>query len=319
MARSDVVIIGGGPAGLAAAQVLGRQRRSVVLVDNHQPRNAAAPSVHMLLGREGLAPAELVLAARRELAGLPAVRLLRTEATAVLAEDAQVLVSTTSGGMVCADFLILATGVVDQLPAVPGIDAAYGTSLFHCPLCHGYEVRDQRLVVLGSSEHAAFTAAYVHDRISREVELCCNGEPRFSPATRIRLIRNGIRIIEEEVAGIRALSGGLTLRLRDAAARTYRAGFVSAQYRQRSPLARGLGCKTHDDGRVQVDHHQRTSVPRVFAVGDMARTAAAGGNMFVSTAVAGGVAAAAFLDEDIFARAWEGTATGNGPASGVPD
>lgn len=305
-----VAIIGGGPAGLAAAQVLGRQRRRVVLVDHHQGRNAAASSVHMLLGREGMTPKGLILAGLQELSRFPTVSILSAEATKILLEGSKIAVLTTAGHRITADHLILATGVVDQLPPIPGINTVYGKSLFHCPLCDGFEVRDQRLVVLGSSQHAAFTAAYVHDRISREVELCCNGWPGLTLGMRNRLTRNGIRIIEDEVVAIEVQSGGLTLRLRDTAARTYRAGFLSGEYCQRSPFAQELGCVMTDDGRVRVDHFQRTSVPRVFAVGDMAKAGSATGNMtFVAVAVASGVTAAAFLDEDTFARTWDSQET----------
>ena len=209
----DVAIIGGGPAGLAAAQVLGRQGRNVILVDNHQRRNAAASNVHMLLGREGMTPTGLVLAGHRELAKFPTVSLLSTKAMKVLVEDSKIVVSTGTARKISAEHLILATGVVDQLPPIPGIEAAYGKSLFHCPLCDGFEVRDQPLVVIGGNEQAAFMAAYVQDRISREVQLCSNGEPSFSPQTRRMLDRNKIRITESEVVGIQAQSDGLTLRM----------------------------------------------------------------------------------------------------------
>jgi thioredoxin reductase len=300
----DVAIIGGGPAGLAAAQVLGRQRRRVVLLDNGQQRNAAASSVHMLLGREGMTPAELVMAGRRDLARLATVSIMSTEATKAVVDDSKVVVST-SGPKISADHLIMATGVVDRIPSIPGIDTAYGKCLFHCPLCDGFEVEDQRLVVVGGTEQSAFMAAYVHDRISREVQLCSNGEPSFSPETRNRLTRKKLQIIEDEVVGLQAHSNKLTLKMRDLTTRTYRAGFLSVTYRQRSPIVQELGCRTRDDGRVLVDHFQRSSVPRVFAVGDMAKATSASGNMtFVATAIASGLTAAAFLDEDIFARSW---------------
>jgi thioredoxin reductase len=300
----DVAIIGGGPAGLAAAQVLGRQRRRVILIDNHQRRNAAASNVHMLLGREGMTPTGLVLAGHRELAKFPTVSILSTKAMKVLVENSKIAVSTGTGRKICAESLVLATGVVDQLPLIPGIDTAYGKSLFHCPLCDGFEVRDQPLVVIGGGEQAAFMAAYVQDRISREVQLCSNGEPSFSPQTRRRLDRNKIRITESEVLGIEAQSDGLTLRMGDFTTMTYRAGFLSVRYRQRSGIVQELGCRLRDDGRVWVDHFQRSSVPNVFAVGDMAK--ATSGNMtFVATAIASGVTAAAFLDEDIFAKSWD--------------
>jgi thioredoxin reductase len=305
----EVAIIGGGPAGLAAAQVLGRQRRRVVLVDSSHGRNAAASQVHMVLGREGTTPGGLVLAGVQELAGLASVSILGAEATNVLLADSSILVRAPARE-ITADFLILATGVVDELPPIRGIGAAFGKCLFHCPLCHGFEARDEPLVVLGNSEHAAFMAAYVQDRISRDVQLCSNGEPCFSRGTRARLHRNGIRIIEDPVAGIHAQADGLTLVLPHSGSMTYRAGFVSSTYRQRSPFARALGCRLTDDGRVRVDHFQRTSVPLVFAVGDMAKVAPGTGNMtFVATAIASGVTAAAFLDEDIFAKQWNSQET----------
>jgi thioredoxin reductase len=259
----------------------------------------------MLLGREGMPPAGLILTARQELSRLPTVSFLSAEATDVSVGDSGVLISTTQR-RISADHLILATGVVDQLPPIPGIEKAYGKCLFHCPLCDGFEVRDQRLAVIGDSEEAAFMAAYVHDRISREVQLCCNGDPRFSSVTLSRLSRKGIQIIDGEVVGIHAQPDELTLRMADFSMLTYGAGFLSVKYRQRSPLAQELGCSMRDDGRVLVDHFQRSSVPHVFAVGDMAKAGSASGNMtFVATAIASGLTAAAFLDEDIFARSWE--------------
>ena len=300
----EVAIIGGGPAGLAAAQVLGRQRRRVILMDSRHGRNAAASQVHMLLGREGTTPAGLVFAGVQELAGLPSVSILAAEASRILVADSTVFVRAAAHD-VTADFLILATGVVDELPPIQGIRAVFGKCLFPTPLSHGFEARDEPLVVLGNSEHAAFMAAYVQDRISRDVQLCSNGEPCFSRGTTARLHRNGIRIIEDEVESIHAHADGLTLILGKSVAITYRAGFVSSRYRQRSPLAQALGCSLTEDGRVRVDHCQRTSVPLVFSVGDMAKAAQATGNMtFVATAIASGVTAAAFLDEDIFAKSW---------------
>jgi len=301
----EVAIIGGGPAGLAAAQLLGRQRRRIVLLDDHQQRNGAARSVHMLLGREGITPADLILTGRRELAKFPNVSILSTRATNVRVQDAEFVMSTSVGCRISARHLILATGVVDQLPRIPGVDSAYGKRLFHCPLCDGFEVRDQRLVVIGGTEQAAFMAAYVHDRTSQDVELCCNGVPSFSAETLSRLDQLRIPIIEDEVVGMQAGADELTLTMGNHEKSSYRAGFLSAKYRQRSSLVRELGCATRDDGRVQVDHFQRSSVPNVLAVGDMAKAISATGNMtFVATAIASGITAAAFLDEEIFASSW---------------
>jgi thioredoxin reductase len=300
----DAIIIGGGPAGLAAAQVLGRQRRRVVLVDDQRYRNAAALSVHMVLGREGLAPWELVQAGRKELQAFPTVAVLTAEAAAVVIDDA-VVVWTASGIELAASNLILATGLVDQLPPIPGAADAYGRLLFHCPLCEGFEVRDRRLVVVGDSDRAAFMAAYVHDRLSDTVSICCNGGATFSPETRRKLLAIGVCVLEAPVESIEVEHEMLCLDLRGVGRFAYDAGFLPATYRQRSPLAQGLGCVMGQDGRVEVDLFQRTSVPHVFAVGDMAKPKWTSGNMtFTATAIASGLAAAAFLDEQLFATSW---------------
>ena len=304
-AHFDVAIIGGGPAGLAAAQVLGRQRRRVALIDNQRYRNAASSRVHMLLGREGIAPSDLILAGQQELKRFPTISMLKEEAINAVADDSSFVVSTATGLEIPARNLILATGLIDRLPSIPGIEAAYGKTLFHCPLCDGFEARDRKLVVIGGTERAAFMASYVRDRLSEAVHICCNGEALFSSETRRKLYHSRVRVIEAQVLGIDLEHEGFTLEMENVERTSYQAGFLPINYRQRSPLAEYLRCKIGDDGRVQVDHFQRSSIPNVFAVGDMAKGMSATGNMtFTATAIASGLVAAAFLDEDIFARSW---------------
>ena len=148
----DVAVIGGSAAGLAAALQLGRQRRSVIVVDSGQPRNAPAAHMHSFLGRDGTDPAELLAVGRAEVRSYGG-EVLANEALAVTREDGRLVVQLATGDSVAARRIVVATGLVDELPAVEGLAAHWGRGVIHCPFCHGYEVRDQRLVQLVT--HAA--------------------------------------------------------------------------------------------------------------------------------------------------------------------
>ena len=145
----DVVVIGGGPAGLAAALCLGRARRSVLVIDAGAPRHAVAEGVHNFLTRDGMPPAELRAVAWAQMRAHGTVH--RHEGTVASLERAgdRWRVASSDGDSWTADTVLLATGVVDQHPDVPGYDALWGRSIFHCPYCHGWEVREQPLAVLG--------------------------------------------------------------------------------------------------------------------------------------------------------------------------
>ncbi|MDJ0379018.1 NAD(P)/FAD-dependent oxidoreductase [Cryobacterium sp. PH31-L1] len=150
--QTDVVIVGGGPAGLAAAVALGRSRREVIVVDAGAPRNALAEGAHNLLGQEGVSPMELLARGRSE-AESYGVRILSEVATGAsgVLDDFTIEVDDVR---IHARRVVLATGLVDDLPAVPGVAEAWGHTVLHCPYCHGWEVRDQRIAVLGRNENA---------------------------------------------------------------------------------------------------------------------------------------------------------------------
>ena len=152
--QADVVVVGGGAAGLAAAVALGRSRRSVVVVDAGQPRNAPADGAHNVLGQEGVPPLELLARGRAE-AEAYGVRVVSGRATGASGAVDDFTVEVDGGALhVRARRVVLATGLVDDLPAVPGVAEAWGHSVLHCPYCHGWEVRDRRIAVLGRTENA---------------------------------------------------------------------------------------------------------------------------------------------------------------------
>jgi thioredoxin reductase len=284
----DVVIIGGGPTGLAAALTLGRSMRSTMVFDSGAPRNAPAEAMHNVLGRDGTPPARLRADGRRELSAYESVSV-RSEAVASVAPGFTVTLG--SGEAVRTRRLLLATGVVDDLLPIPGLAERWGRTVLHCPYCHGYEQRGKRLAVLGATPHHVFVATLLQ-RYSDDLVLLTNGaEP---PAEGLDL-----RVIPEPVA---ALAGGADVSFADGSRLERDALFAGGPARQHTTFAADLGCALLPDGSVEVDDFGRTSVPGVSAAGDMAHRASLPGPMAaVSVASASGLVAAVALDQDLHA------------------
>jgi thioredoxin reductase len=296
----DAIIVGGGPAGLAAALTLGRSRRSVLLVDAGHGRNAPAAAVHNLLAHDGTPPAELRRIGRAQLARYPGVQL--REATVdgahALAEGG-FRVRLGGGDRVEARRLLLATGLADELPAVDGLAALWGRSAFHCPYCHGFEASGRRLAVLGAAPERVRLALQL-TRFTDDLVLCANGEPLPRDLAGL-LAANGVRVRGEPVTRLEGGDGRLERIVLERGAPLDRdAVFIPTVLRQRSDLAGRLGCALLPDGCVEVDELARTSVPGVYAAGDMAHRAALPVPFAaVSWASASGTLAGAMLDQDL--------------------
>src|SRR5215470_11970315 len=169
----DVIVVGGGPAGLSAALMLGRCRRHVLLCDLRQPRNRRSRALHGYLTRDGVAPSELNNLGRRELAAYD-IELRCTGVTSARREADHFQVALGTGAEEAARYLLIATGVIDDLPAISGFEACYGQSIFHCPYCDGWECRDRRLAAFGRGSKAEGLALALRTW-SRDVVLCTNG------------------------------------------------------------------------------------------------------------------------------------------------
>jgi len=299
----DVIIIGGSFAGLSAAMQLGRARRRVLLLDGGLPRNRFADASHGFLGQDGKAPAEIVREAGRQVLAYPTVEILHREALSA-ASDGDGFTVIYAGGDVRGRRVILATGVVDHLPEVPGLRERWGGTVLHCPYCHGYEVRDRPLGVLANHPMAAHQAAMLPDW--GPTTLFTQG--RFEPDAEalVLLSRRGVAIEREPVVEVLGAAPAMdAVRLADGRIRSVNALFVAPRTELAGPFARELGCAI-DDGMlgpmIRVDDFKATTVPGVYAAGDAAR-AMHNATFASADGVMAGVSAHQSLMRDTHARA----------------
>jgi thioredoxin reductase len=288
--RYDVVVVGGGAAGLSAALVLGRARRRVTVVDGGAPRNAPAAHMHGFLSRDGMSPAEL-LAMGREEAAAYGVELVSGHVVSIKPGFS---VTLADGEALEARRLLIATGATDELPPIPGLRERWGKDFLHCPYCHGWEVRDQPLGVLatgaGSVEHAQLIRQWSDDLIffthTHDLE----------EAEREQLEARGIRVVDGEVRGLVVEDDRLRgVMLGDGRTVERTALFIRPELRPRlDGLLEHLACETDELGFIRVDSAGRTTFPGVWAAGNAANPRAQ-----VITAAGEGSAAAISINADL--------------------
>jgi len=286
---ADVIIAGAGPAGLEAALVLARAGRSVVVLDGGPGRNAPAAHSSNVFTRDGAPPDELRRIGRAQAEALGA-RFEDTEATSAEASDDGVRVHLADGRMLAARRLLLATGVEDLLPEIPGVAEAWGATVAHCPYCHGRELRGRPTAVLGAGDKGVHLAGLLLGWTDR-VTLCTSGEA-IDDEARERLGSLGVAVDDRPVAA-------LDVDGRDVRAVVFEDGdrldvtavYVQPGQRLRGPLPDALGLETTDHGHVRVDEFQQTSAPNVSACGDIVTPMQA-----VQMAASSGFMAAAFLN-----------------------
>jgi thioredoxin reductase len=269
----DVIVIGGSYAGLSAALQLGRARRDVLVVDAGQRRNRFATSSHGFLGNDGTAPEALAAAGRAEVLAYPTVAWLEAEVEEVqrIADGFLVRAGSTEQR---ARRLVLATGVVDELPPVPGLAERWGRSVFHCPYCHGYELRQGALGVLATSPLSLHSAALVTEwSTPGGTTLLLNDAFEPDADQLADLAAREIRIERARVVAIEGEAPGLVVRLGDDRRLALAGLFVQSRTRIAAPFAAQLGCEL-EQGLLgpfyKTDALKETTVPGVFACGDAA-------------------------------------------------
>jgi thioredoxin reductase len=296
----DVVVVGGSAAGLSGAVALARSRRSVLVVDAGDPRNAPAGHVHNFLTRDGTPPGEIYAAGRAEVARYGG--RVETGRVTALSRDGDRFRVQIGARTVAARRLLLATGLRDELPDVPGLAARWGVDVLHCPYCHGWEVRDQRIGILATGPTAVHQALLFR-QLSSHVTLLQHEGPPLTAEQREQLEARGITVTEGPVEEIEAGPDGLTgVRLADGGQIKLDAVIVAPRMHARAELLAPLGLEPvelrHDDyligTYIEADPTGATKVPGVWVAGNLANLQAQ-----VITAAAAGLAAGAAINYDL--------------------
>ena len=264
----DCAVIGGGPAGLNASLVLGRSRRKTILFDDNKPRNAVTSEAHGFITRDGIDPQELKRISQNELTNYPNIQFEKQRVLSVVKEQQLFHIETESGDFYKARKIILATGFKEILPDIDRLEEFYGSSLFSCPFCDGWELRDRPLAVIAEIP-SAFHMAKVASHWTDDLIVCTNGKPIFSSDEKETLEKNGIKVNEKKIRSLIGTNGKLEAIEFDDGERLFRTGgFVASQWIQSTAIGASIGCRLNERGGVEADRFRRTNVEGVFACGD---------------------------------------------------
>ncbi|MFE1592836.1 NAD(P)/FAD-dependent oxidoreductase [Nocardia sp. NPDC058705] len=291
----DVVVLGGGAAELNAALMLARSRRSVLVIDAGSPRNAPAQGVHGLLGREGMSPLELLEVGRAEVRGyggqVVSGEVVAVDRVAGAANPADFRVTLADGRTVRARRILIATGLGDVLPEIPGLRERWGNEVLHCPYCHGWEVRDQRIAVLASGPMSVHQAL-LFTQLSDDIVFLTHTSDALNAEDAEKLAARGVRIVEGEVVEVLADDHLTGIRLADGTVLERDAVVVAPRMNTRATFLTSLGLtpEPHPAGigdHIPADPVGRTSVPGVWIAGNATDPTAQVGAAAAAGAMAG--------------------------------
>lgn len=264
----DVIIIGGSYAGLSAAMALGRSLKTVLVIDSGKPCNAPTPHSHNFLTHDGQTPAVITAMGKQQVMQYPTVQFYEGLAVAGKTVTAGFEITAQSGNVFTAKKLIFATGIKDLLPEIHGLADCWGKTVIHCPYCHGYEFKDKKTGILSNGD-MAFHITMLVNNLSPHITLLTNGPATFTPEQLDKLQQHPIPIITAPVTGIINTNGTITaVTFTDGTSMALDVLYARVAFEQHTPIPQTLGCALNEQGYIQVDNMQKTTVPGVFACGD---------------------------------------------------
>lgn len=266
----DVVIIGGGPAGMSAALVAGRGKLNVLLIDEEKPRNAVTKESHAFLTRDGITPADFREKGRQDLLKYPSISIKNDRVISIvkLADDSFEM-NTNSGGVVHTKNIVLATGLKETLPDVKDISNYYGTSIFSCPFCDGWEMKDRSLILILETNQA-FHMTHLIKNWTNDLVVATNGQLFLDEEQKERLTLNNIRFIEEKIVELEGANGELQSVNFESGEKLERSGgFCATVLDNTLPFIEQLGIEITDFGFISTDMMGHTNIPGIYAAGEI--------------------------------------------------
>lgn len=290
----DVIIIGGSYAGLSAAMALGRSLRSVLIIDSGQPCNRQTPHAHNFITHDGHTPDQIRYQAKEQVLKYPTVQFHNGLVVSSTQIAGGFEVTTHLEETYIAKKLLFTTGVADELPAIPGFADCWGISVLHCPYCHGYEIRGETIGLLANGD-MGYEFCKLISNWSKNLILFTNGKSTLTTAQSTRLLSKGFQVVETVIAWFEHANGYLQqVVFQDGSKQKVRAVFARPAFSQQCDLPIQLGCMLTEEGYIEVDDFQKTTVPGVFAAGDNTTPFRA-----VSIATAAGTKAGAFINKEL--------------------
>lgn len=263
----DCAIIGGGPAGLSAALVVGRGRKQVIVFDDELPRNRVTQESHGFITNDGMTPFEIRRAGEADLQKYPNIKIKRSRIVDIQKKEERFTLLTHEGDRFEAKKIILATGLQDILPEIEGIHDVYGKTLFSCPFCDGWELKDKALALIAENQRALHMAKLLSNW-TKDLIVFTNGHVLVEE-DKVLLTAHSIQVIDVPIVTIDHDNGQLrSLQLANGETVKREGGFVASEFKQSAPFAEKLGCQMTKNAGIETDILGRTTVSGVFACGD---------------------------------------------------